>query len=271
MLLLGLVSCGNTTENKNSQQNEETTKKVETFEVLPAGVYRGYDDTLLGKTENTVLFFGAEWCSGCVVAEKNFLQEAQAPEGMTLILLDYDSDNELKKKYGVLTKHTFVQIDANGEKITSWTGGYNFDDVLENLVQEETAEEVSNTPVVEQVETPQEEVSTPVVQEISPEKTLPSGAYLSYADNLDGAQANKILFFHADWCPSCIAADTSLSSNTAPENLAVYKVDYDTATELKKKYGVTGQHTFVQVDANGEMITKWAGGKGYDDIISNLK
>ena len=40
--------------------------------------------------------------------------------------------------------------------------------------------------------------------------------------------------------------------------------------ELKKKYEVTYQHTFVQVDAQGNMIKKWSGG-ALADIIDETK
>jgi len=33
-----------------------------------------------------------------------------------------------------------------------------------------------------------------------------------------------------------------------PENVNLLKVDYDNSTDLKEKYGVTMQHTFVLVD-----------------------
>jgi thioredoxin-related protein len=37
----------------------------------------------------------------------------------------------------------------------------------------------------------------------------------------------------------------------------VYKVDFDNSTELRKKYGVTDKHTFVQVDKQGNKISMW--------------
>lgn len=55
-----------------------------------------------------------------------------------------------------------------------------------------------------------------------------------------------------------------------PENMVLMKTDYDTYTELKKKYGVTYQHTFVQVDENGNELTKWNGG-GVNELEANLK
>jgi thioredoxin-related protein len=51
-----------------------------------------------------------------------------------------------------------------------------------------------------------------------------------------------------------------------PENVNLLKVDYDNSSELKLKYGVTMQHTFVLVDAKGEMIKKWSGSKDSKDL-----
>jgi hypothetical protein len=45
--------------------------------------------------------------------------------------------------------------------------------------------------------------------------------------------------------------------NETTENLTVYKVDFDTATELRKKYNVTDKHTYVQVDSDGNKIAMW--------------
>jgi hypothetical protein len=49
------------------------------------------------------------------------------------------------------------------------------------------------------------------------------------------------------------------------------KVDYESSTELKKKYGVTYQHTLVQVDAQGNMITKWSGGNTLESLLEKIK
>lgn len=86
------------------------------------------------------------------------------------------------------------------------------------------------------------------------------GSYVAYnASALQDGHV-KVLFFHAGWCPLCKGADTSLkgwygSDSTRPE-VTVYKVDYDTETDLKAQYGVTYQHTFVKVDGQGKMIGK---------------
>ena len=81
-----------------------------------------------------------------------------------------------------------------------------------------------------------------------------------------------VLFFHASWCPNCKQANEDFTNNLnkIPDNVVVLKTDYDTQKELKQKYGVTYQHTFVQVDKNGDMVTKWVSG-GINELIQNIK
>ena len=40
--------------------------------------------------------------------------------------------------------------------------------------------------------------------------------------------------------------------------------------QFLEKYGITYQHTFVQIDAEGKEITKWNGGK-IDELLTNIK
>jgi thioredoxin 1 len=91
-----------------------------------------------------------------------------------------------------------------------------------------------------------------------------SGTYATYSVNsLPMAQKERtVLFFHAGWCPTCRSADADITAGAAtiPAGVTILKTDYDKEVALKQKYGVTSQHTFVEVDANGTMIQKWSGG-----------
>ncbi|MBK6888105.1 MAG: thioredoxin family protein [Tetrasphaera sp.] len=93
------------------------------------------------------------------------------------------------------------------------------------------------------------------------------GTYVSYADyqsSMSMYQGSKVvLFFHAPWCPDCRATDAALPAGSLlPDRIAVgVKSDYGSMTELKQKYGITQQHTFVQVDASGTALKKWTGTK----------
>ena len=103
-----------------------------------------------------------------------------------------------------------------------------------------------------------------------------AGVYVDYtANSITDATENggkAVLFFHAAWCPFCKTADAAFKSRASeiPSGVTVIKTDYDTQKELKTKYGVTYQHTFVQVDSQGNLITKWNGGD-IESLKANLK
>lgn len=99
-------------------------------------------------------------------------------------------------------------------------------------------------------------------------------AYVDYFENSFAAASGKkrVYFFYATWCPTCKASNADIVANLdkIPEGVVVFKTDYDKETKLKKQYGITYQHTFVQVDANGNEIAKWNGG-GVFEIVKNIK
>ena len=83
-----------------------------------------------------------------------------------------------------------------------------------------------------------------------------AGEYLDYEDGVIEATAGpKALFFHASWCPKCRALDEDLRTEGAPAGLTVFKVDFDSRTDLRQRYGVTLQTTIVFVDDAGELIS----------------
>lgn len=103
---------------------------------------------------------------------------------------------------------------------------------------------------------------------------LDKGSYQSYSEEkIALAETGKVvIFFHASWCPSCKALNNDIENNLAsiPAGVIILKADYDKETELKKKYGVTTQHTLVQVDKDGGLIKKWSGGSKLENIISQI-
>ncbi len=102
-----------------------------------------------------------------------------------------------------------------------------------------------------------------------------TGSYEVYSpEKLAKANSGKVvLFFRASWCPTCKALDADIVSNlkSIPENVTILDVDYDNSTDLKKKYGVTYQHTLVEVNADGLMIKKWAGSPTLASLVKEIK
>lgn len=103
-----------------------------------------------------------------------------------------------------------------------------------------------------------------------------SQQYLDYSPNaITQATQNNgraLLFFHADWCPTCRSAEKNILENIdqLPDDLTIIKVDYDSQKDLKKTYDIIYQHTFVQVDKAGNQITKWSGGE-LTEILKRIK
>jgi len=82
-----------------------------------------------------------------------------------------------------------------------------------------------------------------------------SQSYITYdqyqASKDTYADSKVVLFFNATWCPDCRAINEALTSDPGkiPAKTTVVSVDYDQHADLRQRYGVTMQHTFVQVDA----------------------
>ncbi|MEO6078023.1 MAG: thioredoxin family protein [Candidatus Andersenbacteria bacterium] len=105
---------------------------------------------------------------------------------------------------------------------------------------------------------------------------MQAGSYESYNATkvaLASASHNVVLFFRASWCPTCRAVDADIKAHLKdiPSTLSILDVDYDNSTDLKKKYGVTYQHTFVQVDAQGGLIKKWSGSPTLSALVAEIK
>lgn len=121
---------------------------------------------------------------------------------------------------------------------------------------------------------PAAEIAQPTETDTTPSDTpkaiAEGGIYLPYTSTaVAQAKGNVVLFFHASWCPTCVAANKDIEAHLKdiPKNLTILKVNYDEATDLKKLYEVTGQHTFVQVDNSGKLIKKWRGGSTLSEVI----
>lgn len=104
--------------------------------------------------------------------------------------------------------------------------------------------------------------------------------YIEYSKAaLDRAPiGRRVLYFYASWCPTCRPTDANFKENTSkiPEDVTVLRVNYsdpDTDQEekdLARKYGITYQHTFVQIDAVGKEVSKWNGGQ-INELLENIK
>ena len=84
------------------------------------------------------------------------------------------------------------------------------------------------------------------------------GKYADYsASSFASTGGTRIIFFHASWCPQCRQLDSSIKAGKVPDNVTIFKVDYDSNQALRQKYGVTIQTTVVLVDSSGNLVKKY--------------
>ena len=282
--LVLLASCGNTATPSSSESvsswddsspvsaaSVQSETPVDTPQELIA-----YSEDLIWKTDNTVLFFHADWCGSCRTIEANLL-ESGLPDDLSVLKIDFDNADALRKQYGVTEKHTFVQVGFEGNIIKKWNGSLTLEDLQSQLVSTQavsTDTSDAQTQETVAIETPQEPESQVVVAVETQEAQTPvalAGSYIEYDAAQIGQTQDTVLFFHASWCGTCRAADEKFASQELPGDLTLMKIDFDAAGDLRKKYWVTTQHTFVQIDSEWNLLNSWLGSKNIEDIVSNLK
>lgn len=119
---------------------------------------------------------------------------------------------------------------------------------------------------VDTVSTSRSQSPTPsptVSPESSSDSISQAGSYRNYsADAVASTDGTKLLFFHAPWCPQCREMDQSIKDGGLPDGVTVFKVDYDSNQQLRQKYGVTIQTTFVKIDDSGNKVDQYV---AYDE------
>lgn len=90
--------------------------------------YYTYSESALiqarAEAKKVVLYFYAPWCTSCLDLEAELDSDPQIiPDDLIVLRVNYDKETALKKQYQVVTQHTFVLLDGNGQTLTTWVGG----------------------------------------------------------------------------------------------------------------------------------------------------
>ncbi len=128
-----------TGEEMDSQEADEMSDEEEVLdenvENQGKGRYATYEADQIGEEgyDTTVLFFYASWCPDCQAFDTAIV-EGEIPSGTQILKVDYDSNKDLRKQYGVTVQSTFIGVDNKGEKKSSWIGSgeASLEAVLEN-------------------------------------------------------------------------------------------------------------------------------------------
>jgi len=114
---------GNTasTENNSSESAAETSDGsadgADTASNDGGGSYVDYSEDAVANADGRVLlFFHASWCPQCVSID-NDIESQGVPSGVTIVKVDYDSNQDLRAEYGVTQQTTFVEVDSTGKKL----------------------------------------------------------------------------------------------------------------------------------------------------------
>ena len=114
------------------------------------------------------------------------------------------------------------------------------------------------------------------LEEVEEKVIAAKGQYIDYTPEAFTASTTEknVINFDATWCYVCDAIEENILDGEIPEDLTIFKADFDTEIELRKKYGVTSQTTFVQVTPEGDEITKWVmydTAAGINEIVAELQ
>jgi len=97
----------------------ETPKEVDA-DVDAPGVYTEYSESAVADAKGTkLLFFYAPWCPQCRELDAS-IRSSTLPDNLTILKVDYDTNQALRQKYGVTLQTTLVQVDDAGEKVKSF-------------------------------------------------------------------------------------------------------------------------------------------------------
>lgn len=145
ILIFAITACSSTTDSESksaSSEDTSTTKNNESStsaqETQNVGIYQEYatEKVTNAKTsDKVILFFHASWCSTCQSIERDINANLDSiPADVKILKVDYDSEDDLKDKYGVRQQYTMVQVDNSGEKIKLWNDSFSLDDILDTAV-----------------------------------------------------------------------------------------------------------------------------------------
>lgn len=113
-----------------------------------------------------------------------------------------------------------------------------------------------------------------MMMSVTPAMGNEEGPFIPYKDSQQvmmlAEEMPTVLFFNASWCPTCREArEDFIAHSDSLRGVNLILVDYDNSDELQKKYGVTYQHTFVQIDTDGKALSTWNGG-GTGELLANI-
>lgn len=122
---------------KDGLNNVRSTQSEQAGLLMNIPGYLEYSDESLANAQKKgrpVLFFAAtKWCQTCQKLEKEIIErQAEIPEDVTILKVDYDNDKAMNQKHAVTSQYTLVVLESDGREEARWVGG-GFDALLQQL------------------------------------------------------------------------------------------------------------------------------------------
>ena len=223
---------------------------------VESDVYKLYDQNAfeIAKDKSQIaLFFYLEGCPLCIAKEKDILAHLdQFPQGSIVYKVNFRSETRLKNKYRVTAQDTLVTFDNDGNFQTrlGLPAQMIIDTFLENsnsVLQEKN--EILFEPLDDTVNISSTEESPKSFLRILGDKALTQYSISEFENAPD--KSKVALFFSAEWCSTCSAKEKEIVSTEFVAGVKILQIDFDSAFDLRKQYGVTVQDTFITFDSEG--------------------
>lgn len=185
-------------------------------------------DAALGE-EKMVVFFHADWCSACRKWERDLQAGlSRLSDNARIIKADFDTDLDLRQEYKIVRQSTAAFINADG-----------------------SVEKTEADPTIESLNAFFGQTKADAVGQTD-ERYLP---FEQTAFDTKLGTEKLVVFFHADWCPTCQKWEKNLQANldTVSDNVRILKANFDTEGDLREVFGVTQQSTAVFINADASV------------------
>jgi thiol-disulfide isomerase/thioredoxin len=98
---------------------QDTASQNATGPAAP-GEYRDYQEGDIQRVAGTkILFFYAPWCPQCRALEKS-IKEGSIPSGVTILKVDYDTNQALRQTYGISIQTSLARVDDTGKLLAKY-------------------------------------------------------------------------------------------------------------------------------------------------------
>ena len=119
-------------------------------------------------------------------------------------------------------------------------------------------------------------VTTTTIDEFEVGVSIGPGTYQEYSQDSIAVLPETsmiVLFFSSSGCQSCLQAEAALVRDIEqiPTNVHIFRVDYDSQLSIRRQWGVTSPHTFVEINTDGQFVQRWSSSRDLNSILARLR